>query len=272
MLRRFRRRFGISGWVAVAAVVFAMTGGAFAAGGIIKITSTKQISPKVLKALAGKRGPAGPTGQAGPAGPAGVTGPQGPAGNKGEAGANGKDGVSVASKEFTGASGGCTAGGIELTAASGATRVCNGKDGTTGFTEALPAGQSERGTWAESALPAKVNEFVAVLRMPISFSIPLAAPVKAHVIARGTPEGSDPVGCSGTVEHPQAESGNLCVFVAFESNVAVNEETSAPEFLVLAPEVPGEENVGGKAGALIQARAAVKTEGVVADGDWVVTG
>ena len=55
MFSAIRRRVRVtpSGVVAVFALVLAMSGGAYAAGRYA-ITSTKQISPKVLKALAGR--------------------------------------------------------------------------------------------------------------------------------------------------------------------------------------------------------------------------
>jgi hypothetical protein len=67
---------------ATLALVFSMTGGAMAAHHYL-ITSTKQISPKVVKALAGK------TGKAGKPGPIGPGGPQGPSGKDGTNGAPG---------------------------------------------------------------------------------------------------------------------------------------------------------------------------------------
>jgi hypothetical protein len=59
-----------------------MTGGAVAAKKYL-ITSTKQISPAVLKKLKGKPGPAGPAGLAGPAGKAGANGVNGTNGTNG---------------------------------------------------------------------------------------------------------------------------------------------------------------------------------------------
>jgi hypothetical protein len=50
--------------IAIAALVFAMAGGAVAAGGYL-ITSTNQIKPSVLRSLKGKRGSAGKPGTAG---------------------------------------------------------------------------------------------------------------------------------------------------------------------------------------------------------------
>jgi hypothetical protein len=64
---------------ATLALVFSMSGGALAANHYL-ITSTKQISPKVVKALKGKTGKAGAAGPQGPQGAAGAQGPQGSAG------------------------------------------------------------------------------------------------------------------------------------------------------------------------------------------------
>jgi hypothetical protein len=71
--------------VATLALVFAMSGGALAASKYL-ITSTKQISPKVVKSLKGKNGKTGKTGATGPAGPTGKEGPAGKEGQPGKAG------------------------------------------------------------------------------------------------------------------------------------------------------------------------------------------
>jgi hypothetical protein len=73
MIRRVRRHVTPTGVIAVLALVFAMSGGAYAAKKYL-ISSTKQISPSVLKKLKGTNGKAGPAGTAGPAGPAGPAG------------------------------------------------------------------------------------------------------------------------------------------------------------------------------------------------------
>src|SRR5690348_7883153 len=70
---------------ATLALVFAMSGGALAARHYL-INSTKQISPKVLKALKGK------TGKTGKQGPAGKDGAPGAKGNEGQRGAEGLKG------------------------------------------------------------------------------------------------------------------------------------------------------------------------------------
>jgi hypothetical protein len=74
---------------ATLALFFAMTGGALAAHHYL-ITSTKQISPKVVKALKGK------TGKAGPTGPQGIAGKDGAAGKEGKEGKEGPPGTAVA--------------------------------------------------------------------------------------------------------------------------------------------------------------------------------
>lgn len=75
-MNSIRRRLSYANIVATLALLFAMSGGALAASHYL-ITSTKQISPKVLKKLKGNAGPKGATGAAGPAGPAGAAGAAG---------------------------------------------------------------------------------------------------------------------------------------------------------------------------------------------------
>ncbi len=80
-----RKRFSYANVTATLALVFAMSGGALAAHHYL-VSSTKQISPKVLKALKGKVGPAGPAGAKGEGGAKGETGAKGEPGAKGETG------------------------------------------------------------------------------------------------------------------------------------------------------------------------------------------
>src|SRR5271169_750268 len=97
-----RRHLSYANVVATLALVFAMSGGALAASHYL-IKSTSQISPKVLKKLAGrtgKRGAIGPTGATGPAlgatpgqsGAAASAGPRGAEGKQGREGPPGRDG------------------------------------------------------------------------------------------------------------------------------------------------------------------------------------
>jgi Collagen triple helix repeat (20 copies) len=83
-----RRRLSYANVTATLALVFAMSGGAMAANHYL-ITSTKQISPKVLKKLTGKTGAPGANGAIGVTG---VTGPQGPTGKEGTLGKEGSVG------------------------------------------------------------------------------------------------------------------------------------------------------------------------------------
>ena len=189
MFSAIRRRLHVSPTTVIAslALVFAMTGGAYAAKKYL-ITSTKQISPSVLKSLQGKAGVAGasgapgPQGAQGPAGPAASQGPAGVAGAKGETGAAGTPGV----KGVTGPQG-----------ATGAT----GAKGTTGFTETLPSGKTETGTWSGGT---------TFKRIPISFAIPVdPAPTLVYVGVEETKPGCPGIAASGL---PLAEAGKLCVY------------------------------------------------------------
>jgi Collagen triple helix repeat (20 copies) len=76
--------------IACVALLLALTGSAFAAGHFV-ITSTKEISPSVLRALNGKRGPRGDRGPVGPSGIPGTPGSQGSPGTPGTPGAPATD-------------------------------------------------------------------------------------------------------------------------------------------------------------------------------------
>ncbi len=119
MLRAIGKHFSYANVVATFALVFAMSGAAFAANRYL-INSTSQINPKVLRALrrsldppSGKNGsnglegerglqgvpgPRGPAGHSGPSGSAGATGPTGPGGD-GSGGGSGSTGPTGATGE-----------------------------------------------------------------------------------------------------------------------------------------------------------------------------
>ncbi len=193
--------------LAVVALVFAMTGGAYAAKKYL-ITSTKQISPSVLKALQGKAGRAGAPGAVGAQGAAGSVGPAGPAGSSGSGGAKGETGPA-------GANGGAGSAGAKGTTGATGVRGATGATGTTGFTETLPGGKTETGTWSISAydVPAEKELFAS-----ISFPIPLEEGsehyfvLSAEEIKNKTGAGFV-AGCTGTVIHPVAPEGTLCIYV-----------------------------------------------------------
>jgi Collagen triple helix repeat (20 copies) len=215
-----RRRLCYANVAATLALVFAMSGGALAAGHYL-LTSTSQVSPKVLKALKGKngsageegaqgaQGPRGEVGAAGPAGPAGAQGAQGPQGEPGVAGAAGKEGSPW------------TAGGT------------------------LPAGKSETGAWGGGGGPEE--PFFSERIVLASFAIPLlVAPAYNFVgVEEGQGEAKEnerakeenaarksrgepelplliPTYCKGTLDKPEATAGNLCVFLRRAENVTIS--------------------------------------------------
>jgi hypothetical protein len=202
MLSFARRRLTFVNVAMTLALVFAMSGGAFAAGKFL-ITSTKQISPKVLKSLRGKAGPAGAQGAAGPAGPAGPAGGQGPAGPAGAKGENGKEGpAGPAGKEGKA-----------------------GKNGETGQpwtpNNVLPSGATETGAWSFYAI--EPEKFIFQEQQVASFPIQLSKPpATVHFINKqgeelhyGEPATTPVTGCGtpvGTEEEPKADPGNLCVY------------------------------------------------------------
>ena len=223
MFHSMHRHFNATGLVVAFALVFAMTGGAWAANRYI-ITSPKQIKPSVLAQLKGKagangaQGPVGPAGAAGAGGPQGSGGPQGPAGNaggqgvKGETGATGPTGVTGTGKE-----------GPKGTAGSTGT---TGATGQTGFTEKLPAGKTETGTYATY-----INDINTIGKVPVAISFPIpveegASPQAFYLEPKET--NSD---CTGSYESPTAAPGVLCVY-SFESKVEFVE--SIPEEIVSA--------------------------------------
>jgi Collagen triple helix repeat (20 copies) len=197
MFSRIRKRITYANVAMTLALVFAMTGGAYAAKHYL-ITSTKQISPKVLKALAGKTGPAG---EKGPTGTNGKDGAQGPAGPTGPTGGTGPVGP-------TGPTGGTGP---------------KGDPGQTGFTETLPSGKTETGTWGilqHTSGPQRAGTTA-------SFNIPLAKAAAVHWIRANTEEATATgeqasTACTGSVANPTASKGNLCVYTGRENGLSTN--------------------------------------------------
>jgi hypothetical protein len=173
MLSPIRSRLTYANVAVTIALVFAMTGGAFAATHYL-LTSTKQISPSVLRALQGKQGLTGQQGVAGTPGAQGPRGEAGPAGNEGPAGKQG----SV------------------------------GKDGSSwpaGGT--LPAGKTETGTWAF------VSYSQGEILEAVSFPVPTGEPLE-HVVLRQPVEEDPSPNCGGTVDKPEADPGFICLYSA----------------------------------------------------------
>lgn len=265
MIAGVRRHASYANVAATLALVFAMSGGAFAASHYL-ISSTKQISPKVLTALRGKRGPSGATGAVGTPGANGTNGANGKDGTNGQ---NGTPGQSVSASEVALGVGACAGqGGSEFKAGATTTFACNGKEGAEGQQGSpwtaggtLPSGASEKGQWALSDVTAATGEERIV---PLSFPIPLAATIagaQAHFIAAGA---TVPHGCLGTVEAPQAEPGFLCVFETGGAAAPNNAEFS---FFFNAEKNRSEV---GKTGVLMRFKAPLEGK-TAAVGTWAVT-
>jgi hypothetical protein len=225
MFSRTRKRFTYANVAMTLALVFAMTGGAYAAGKFL-ITSTKQIKPSVLAQLRGKAGPAGAPGVQGSAGPAGT---QGPAGKDGAPGANGKDGApgangqSVVSAALNENEEGCTEGGSKFTVGAKTTTACNGEKGekgekgepgTTGFTKTLPSGKTETGAWVVNAW----GEALALASISFSIQLPGALNNEHVYLVKAGEQISG--ACEGTTEKPEAAKGDLCVYIGSLNSVA----------------------------------------------------
>jgi hypothetical protein len=218
MLRRFRDRFGTAGLVvAIMAMVVALGGTALAASGALTGKQKKEVT-KIAKKYAGKPGAPGATGPAGPAGPAGpkgdtgAKGDKGDAGAKGETGAKGTNGVSVTTAAASEAECG-KAGGVKLTSASGASKVCNG---TTGFTKTLPPGETETGTWSVALISPTFSSPAAA--ESISFPIPLEEGGQAFLFDQEKTNNEEfgTSGCAGSFAEPTAPPGVLCLYTRFE--------------------------------------------------------
>jgi collagen triple helix repeat protein len=166
--------------------VFAMVGGAWASSGNGgQATASAKKGPPGPRGKTGKTGPAGP---AGPSGPQGSVGPVGPKGDKGEKGDTGEKGA----KGDPGT---------------------NGKDGKTGFTEVLPVGKTETGSWSMFLNGSGTGATA------ISFSIPMKEgkgnPNVKIVPIGGTPptecENAEHTG-TASGENPEATPGFLCIY------------------------------------------------------------
>jgi hypothetical protein len=203
--RRLKEPFGKAGLtVAILALVLAMAGGAFAAGGGLSGKQKKEVE-KIAKKVGGKPGPAGATGPAGPAGKAGSNG----TGTNGTNGTNGTAGT-------------------------------NGTNGTTGFTKKLPSGETETGNWSASAevgnlLPvASVSfsipvqkpldeEHVFFIRTPGTHAAECAGLTGAEKTACEASlvkeEEAEASNCLGSAEAPRAAKGDLCVYAGFDNGL-----------------------------------------------------
>ena len=268
-VRAIREPFGTAGLiVAIVALVAAVGGTAFAA---TKLNSTqKKEVEKIAKKFAGKPGTNGANGTNGTNGAPGVPGGKGDQGLPGNPGTPGVPGKSVVlTAEAAGLN--CKEGGTKVEVqgeAASKKYVCNG---LTGFTETLPSGETETGTWSISQAVRSVLEGVSV---PISFSIPLAQPGGPESAFGFTQEKTEneefgTSGCTGTVAEPTAPEGTLCVYTGSEELVGaatpIRELRSAD----------GQLKRYGVSGAILVGASlegeAEATAKVLASGSWAVT-
>jgi hypothetical protein len=279
MFSAIRKRLTYANVAMTLALVFAMTGGAYAASKYL-ITSTKQIKPSVLASLKGKNGAPGATGAQGPAGPAGPAGPTGTAGAKGEAGANGKEGpagpagpTGPTGKQGTPGTPG-TPGATGPAGPAGATGPA-GANGATGATGPagpvgpLPSGATETGVWvANAVVPSGQHEYVFPISFPVFLSSASAAGITIHFyneketeeIEAGTINKAS-TECKGSPAKPTAPAGTLCVYTHGEQGKL------APLFITSATFEPGVVSTSG-AILLYLIEGPVQVESL---GTWAVT-
>jgi hypothetical protein len=253
MFSRIRRRLTFANVAMTLALVFAMSGGAYAAKKYL-ITSTKQISPKVLSQLRGNTGPKGETG------PQGAKGEAGPAGKDGTNGTNGKDGAQ---------------------GPAGATGPA-GPTGQTGYVATLPKGATEKGVWVNGhgGTAGEVSEAAISFTIPISKTL---TETHIHYLKVGqkgegkfeagvTGKDGENTGCptSSGAASPEAEEGNLCVFAEHEENAVPLELGGSALFAIWNPET-GEFKSAGKTGAMVLS-GATNSSGMNMFGTWAVTG
>ena len=238
-LRKFsglRSQFGAPTIIAIIALVFAATGGAFAANDYLG-GATASKSKKGPRGPKGAKGDPGPAGLAGPAGPVGAVGPAGPKGATGPGGSKGSNG------------------------ATGAT----GAEGN--IKETLPPGIILKGQWSVGQIIA--SSASEPIYMSLSFGIPLSANPTVFYMKEGvsTNKVEVEVGvfteerCAGGVAAPQVigESGTttLCVWAKKEVNwtVPVNEP---PLLTTGQPKAPNYNPVVGdrQAGAVLKGETA----------------
>ena len=248
--KRLREPFGKAGLtVAIVALVMALVGGAYAAGGLTK-SQEKQVK-KIAKKYAGKAGPAGAAGTAGAqgvpgaagaAGKDGTNGTDGDDGAPGTPGTDGDDGKPVIVDSFTeqnekdgdpplepcNLQGGLE---VEVEGSGQIDYVCNGTQGVDGeegqpwtASSTLPTpaeldpGKTATltGAWSFTGTDADTAGVFA----PISFSLKLATALTETQVHYETETnfadfdeaGELTVGCLGTQSNPLAPSGHLCVY------------------------------------------------------------
>jgi hypothetical protein len=264
MFHRTPKHLTPSTAIAFFALVFALTGGAFAAtshgGGSPRATATaSKVKPK---AKPGPRGPAGPKGTTGATGAAGATGATGATGPAGAAGAKGENGAAGAAGA-TGPQGPQGELGKEGKEGPEGPEGPEAKGG--GFPTTLPAGDTETGSFVAHF------EHEGFVYDPISFPIPLPVGVSIFHYVKEAEQGKPtaPAECAGSVAKPTATKGTLCVY---EGEPLRPEKTSLVVLNVLRPTTVVEEGTS-TAGAVVQVayEGEGATEPAYLSGTWAVS-
>lgn len=255
MLASLRRHLTYANIAATLAVVFAMSGGAYALEGgkgavDRSIASTSSSAAHVVKikkrskSVTGARGPAGPKG---PAGSTGATGPQGPAGPQGEKGVQGEKGAagaagkagaqgeqgpagpqgsqgprgtSVIGESFEGEKGDCKDGGSAFKVGETTTYACNGQGGAGGSGGTLEQGKTETGAWGAVTNSSTFASREDGSMLPISLPIPLREENhELQIVYLNEDESfseNKPAGCPGRPRNPTAAEGYACFYTKYE--------------------------------------------------------
>ena len=238
-INSIREPFGTAGLIVAMIALLAALGGTALAAAKLNSTQKKEVE-KIAKKFAGKPGANGVNGTNGSPGAKGDPGAPGSNGTNGTPGVNGKS-IVVANAT----SQQCEAGGKTLEVEGSGTKspVCNGKNGAIQPGETLPKGASETGTF---------GNFVSngvILWAPISFPIPLAAPLGTsqihYMVENGSEEWEEEVeageplvpqpACPGSYEAPAAEEGTLCLYKGSANNVSLLGAASA---VTVAGDIP----------------------------------
>ena len=301
MLASLRRHLTYANIAATLAVVFAMSGGAYAlsggsAGGrqpegsasIFSAHAAKKVK-KRSKSTTGARGPAGPAGPQGAAGAQGAAGPpgeKGPAGERGATGAAGKEGAAgaqgpagpqgvqgaagagVTSKSFEGALGSCKAGGSEFKVGSASpTYACNGN--AAEYPETLAEGHTEAGVWSMSisntGFSGKSEYYVGIAS--INFPLRVPGELNVEVVPQNKANGTNENCPATSVGEPTASPGYLCLYTGEEVGAPAGEGEEGFE-IVSNPRGAGAG--GGIFGVEMVFANKKKPEGW-AEGTWAVT-
>jgi hypothetical protein len=229
MFNRIHQKLGTAGFIiSIVALVAALGGGAYAASGGLTGKQKKEVT-KIAQTEAKKF--AGKTGATGPAGANGANGAKGDTGAAGLTGAEGKQGPEGKPGKEGEEGSPWTLGGV------------------------LPANATETGTWLLES-PTASNELFA----PISITIPLKSGLtsgKVHFVTVGDTTSS----CTGSLQHPTAPAGEMCIYENEEPHGVVFKNVQLPEI----------ETTGvSPYGALIAFKE-VQANALVS-GTWAVTG